>query len=286
MLDFWNGRILEWLDLYEARRLCSGASGVLCWEPVSEVSRRRASGGFRGESRLSGRPPRVRNAGIVWGPSENIPILNRYTYLLRGRCKGCGLPISPRYVLIELATALLFTVTAYSAVLCRLPLSVIPAWCLIVLCIGSACTDCELRIIPDKFTCSGMILALLCAFLFPSTKMPSNMTPLFALTYTFAQIAAVGLFGYSAWYAGKLLFHREALGRGDVKFLMAIAGFTSVFGALVAILTGSLLALLWLLCDAVKRGRLRRKFAYGPFLAAGALLWLLFRGIGMRLLLK
>ena len=189
-------------------------------------------------------------------------------------------------MLIELATALLFTVTAYSAVLCRLPLSVIPAWCLIVLCIGSACTDCELRIIPDKFTCSGMILALLCAFLFPSTKMPSNMTPLFALTYTFAQIAAVGLFGYSAWYAGKLLFHREALGRGDVKFLMAIAGFTSVFGALVAILTGSLLALLWLLCDAVKRGRLRRKFAYGPFLAAGALLWLLFRGIGMRLLLK
>lgn len=284
MLDFWNGRILEWLDLY-------GSTAVVLWCFWSFVLGA-CFGSFT--TACVWRIPR--GISIVWPPSscpkcghrlgasENIPILG--WLLLRGRCKGCGLPISPRYVLIELATALLFTVTAYSAVLCRLPLSVIPAWCLIVLCIGSACTDCELRIIPDKFTCSGMILALLCAFLFPSTKMPSNMTPLFALTYTFAQIAAVGLFGYSAWYAGKLLFHREALGRGDVKFLMAIAGFTSVFGALVAILTGSLLALLWLLCDAVKRGRLRRKFAYGPFLAAGALLWLLVRGIGMRLLLK
>lgn len=284
MLDFWNGRILEWLDLY-------GSTAVVLWCFWSFVLGA-CFGSFT--TACVWRIPR--GISIVWPPSscpkcghrlgasENIPILG--WLLLRGRCKGCGLPISPRYVLIELATALLFTVTAYSAVLCRLPLSVIPAWCLIVLCIGSACTDCELRIIPDKFTCSGMILALLCAFLFPSTKMPSNMTPLFALTYTFAQIAAVGLFGYSAWYAGKLLFQREALGRGDVKFLMAIAGFTSVFGALVAILTGSLLALLWLLCDAVKRGRLRRKFAYGPFLAAGALLWLLFRGIGMRLLLK
>ncbi len=284
MLDFLNGTILNWLDLY-------GTAATVLWCFWSFVL-----GGCFGSFTTACVWRIPRGISIVWPPSscpkcgrhlgltENIPIFG--WLLLRGKCKGCGLPISPRYVLIELAAALLFTATAYLAVIHRIPLSVIPAWCLIVLCIGSACTDCELRIIPDKFTFTGMILALICAFLFPSTKMPSNMTPLFALTYTFAQIAAVGLFGYSAWYAGKVLFRKEALGRGDVKFLMAVAGFTSVFGALVTILTGSFLALIWLFCDAVKRGKLRRKFAYGPFLAAGAILWLLFKHTVMSLFLK
>lgn len=284
MLDFLNRDILDWLNLY-------GTAAAVMWCFWSFVLGA-CFGSFT--TACVWRVPR--GISIVWPPSscpkckrhlgltENIPILG--WLLLRGKCKGCGLPISPRYVIIELVTAILFAATAYLALLSRVPLSVVPAWCLIVLCVGSACTDCELRIIPDQFTYTGMILALLCAVLFPSTKMPSNMTPLFSLAYTFAQIAAVGLFGYSAWFAGKILFKKEALGQGDVKFLMAVAGFTSVFGALAAIFAGSLLALSWIVFDAVKRGRIRRKFAYGPFLATGAVLWLLFKNVVMNLFLK
>ncbi|PJA78232.1 MAG: prepilin peptidase, partial [Nitrospirae bacterium CG_4_9_14_3_um_filter_51_5] len=40
---------------------------------------------------------------------RNIPL---FTWTIqRGRCAGCGSPISPRYVLVELLTALLFLVT-------------------------------------------------------------------------------------------------------------------------------------------------------------------------------
>jgi leader peptidase (prepilin peptidase)/N-methyltransferase len=55
---------------------------------------------------------------IVWPPSscpscgmriafyDNIPLFS--WLVLRGRCRGCRAPISPRYLLIELTTALLF----------------------------------------------------------------------------------------------------------------------------------------------------------------------------------
>src|SRR6266851_7238734 len=39
-------------------------------------------------------------------PYDNVPILG--WLWLRGKCRSCGLPISPMYPLIELATGLLF----------------------------------------------------------------------------------------------------------------------------------------------------------------------------------
>ncbi len=177
------------------------------------------------------------------------------------------MPISPRYLIVELVTALLFTLASFFALDRGTPLTILPAWTLIVLSVGSTCTDCELRIIPDKFTCPAMVFALLWSVLIPAT-------PLYSLAYTAAGIGAVGLFGASAVYGGKLLFKRDALGWGDVKYLMAVAGLTSVLGALFAVFAGSALALIWLMFDAWRRGRLRRRFAFGPFLAAGAVIWL------------
>jgi leader peptidase (prepilin peptidase)/N-methyltransferase len=65
----------------------------------------------RGESIVSP-PSRCPKCGrwIRW--YENIPVLS---YLaLRGRCAGCRTPISPRYALVELITAVLF-VAAFDA---------------------------------------------------------------------------------------------------------------------------------------------------------------------------
>ena len=67
---------------------------------------------------------------------------------------------------------------------------------------------------------------------------------------------------------------------------MAVAGLSGLPGALFSMLAGSILALLWLLFDAWKRGRMRRKFAFGPFLAAGAVLWLPLEGFLFDFLLK
>src|SRR3990172_10635206 len=59
----------------------------------------------RGES-LAFPPSRCPGCGRAVAPWENVPLLS---YLwLRGRCRGCGMRISPRYPAIEAATGRLF----------------------------------------------------------------------------------------------------------------------------------------------------------------------------------
>lgn len=272
-----NQGICEWLELY-------GSAGMFLWCFLAAVLGG-CFGSFttmcvwripRGISTVWP-PSRCPKCGHVLGPGENIPIFG--WLLLGGKCRGCKMPISPRYVLIELTATVLFTVTAYQAAIRGTPLAVLPAWTMIVIAIGSACTDCELRIIPDQFTFTGMGIALLAGYFLPFAfpPFPLNTPPLRSLLAVLLQIAAAGIFAYCARVSGKLLFKREALGLGDVKFLMAAAGLTGLAGMIFTVFSGSFLALIWLGLDAWKRGKLRRKFAYGPFLAAGAVLWLLIR---------
>jgi leader peptidase (prepilin peptidase)/N-methyltransferase len=76
---------------------------------------------------------------------DNIPVLS--WLLLRGRCRGCAQPISPRYPLVELLTATLFAATA---------LRFGPSWSLppfLVLVAGLlalACTDLEHFLLPVR----------------------------------------------------------------------------------------------------------------------------------------
>ena len=59
----------------------------------------------RGESVV--RPPSACPAcGHPVRPRDNVPVLS--WLLLRGRCRDCGAPISPRYLVVELATGVLF----------------------------------------------------------------------------------------------------------------------------------------------------------------------------------
>lgn len=61
---------------------------------------------------------------VVWKPSycpkcnhpirarHNVPVLG--WLMLRGKCRDCGLPISPRYAIVEFLMALAFFVLAYA----------------------------------------------------------------------------------------------------------------------------------------------------------------------------
>ena len=87
-------------------------------------------------------------------PYDNIPILS--WLLLRGHCRSCAAPISPRYPLIEAGTAVLCA----GAVLAHhsatgIALSVV----LILLVVPAAMIDLEHRIIPNRITALGAVLA-------------------------------------------------------------------------------------------------------------------------------
>ncbi|MFZ4116171.1 MAG: prepilin peptidase [Chthoniobacterales bacterium] len=74
----------------------------------------------------------------------------------------------------------------------------------------------------------------------------------------------------------QITFPREAMGFGDVKFLACIAAFLGIKGALFSLFGGSILgAITGCSLLLATRGRLGRTLPFGPYLALGALLWLL-----------
>ena len=80
---------------------------------------------------------------IAW--YDNLPILS-YLYLM-GRCRGCAVPISPRYPLVEGMTSVLFGFAVY-----RFGLTIDLAASLVLLSALVAITfiDLDHRIIPNE----------------------------------------------------------------------------------------------------------------------------------------
>ena len=86
---------------------------------------------------------------------ENVPVVS--WIVLRGRCAGCGLPISPLYPAIELATALLW---AGSVILLGATLGALQLAVAATLLLGIAVTDARAFIIPHEFSLGGTAIAL------------------------------------------------------------------------------------------------------------------------------
>ncbi|RKH11136.1 prepilin peptidase [Corallococcus sp. CA053C] len=151
---------------------------------------------------------RCPKCGHVLSWYENIPVLSWLG--LRGRCRGCGMPISPRYVFVELLTGLLFL-----ACLKRFDwtYALVPALVLVFLLVPLTFIDLEHWILPFSLTLPGIAAGVLLAI------------PLGGDAVIHAAVgAAVGFLCFRLMeYVGWRVFKREALGGGD-KFLVALLG--------------------------------------------------------------
>ena len=79
----------------------------------------------------------------------------------------------------------------------------------------------------------------------------------------------------------KVTLPREAMGFGDVKFLACIGAFLGAPGMIFSLFAGSIIgAIAGCLMLLITRGRLGRCIPFGPYLALGALIWLLFKEAG------
>jgi leader peptidase (prepilin peptidase)/N-methyltransferase len=75
----------------------------------------------------------------------------------------------------------------------------------------------------------------------------------------------------------ELQIPREAMGRGDLKFIAAIGAFLGWRGVLCSIFAGSLLgSVVGLTTMMLGRRAWSAKIPFGPYLAAGALIWMFF----------
>ena len=204
---------------------------------------------------------------IAW--FDNIPILSYL--LLRGKCRHCRERISPRYPLVELITALLF-----SAIwLLYGPDPRVPVYWLITCgLIAGTFIDFEHLIIPDRFTIGGMAAGLVISPLVPSLH--GTASPLHAfLASALGLIVGYGMLKGVA-VLGKWAFKKDAMGMGDVKLLGAMGAFLGwdavIFVVMISSLFGSMVGILLIVSG--QKGW-QSKIPFGPYLSLAAMIWIL-----------
>jgi len=150
---------------------------------------------------------------IAW--YDNIPMVS--WLLLRGKCRGCALPISAQYPVVELVVGLLWlaAVLHFGPTFAALRVAVFAT-----IMLGIAVTDAKHYLIPDGFTVSGLIFLLVTSIVAAFRVEPSPFaTPYDALIGACAGAGAVAIVGW----LGEVVLKREAMGFGDVT-LMAVVG--------------------------------------------------------------
>ncbi|MCB1803707.1 MAG: prepilin peptidase, partial [Candidatus Competibacteraceae bacterium] len=175
--------------------------------------------------------PRSRCPGCkhLIGSLENIPVIS---YILqRGRCKHCGIAISPQYPLIEAATALLSAIVAWQFGWgWQAGVALLLTWCLIVL----SGIDFKHMILPDKITLPLIWLGLLLALFSLFTDLRSSVIG--------AMAGYLSL--WSIYHLFRLLTGKEGMGYGDFKLLAALGAWQGWQMLLPIILLSSLVGAL------------------------------------------
>ena len=202
---------------------------------------------------------------------HNIPVLS--WLVLRGKCRACKAPISPRYLLIEILTGLLF-LGCYTHF--GLTLGMLKCTVLGYLLLGLIFTDAETKLLPDAMTLPGLALGVLFSLVVPVNDLASRIMPGLVSPTLRSQIswqwwsladsllgAAVGA---SFLYGAAAIYLRargvEGMGFGDVKLMAMIGAFLgtklTVLTIFAASLAGSLFGLSTVLAVWMKRTRRNR----------------------------
>ena len=205
----------------------------------------------RGESIVSP-GSRCPGCGKAIRPVDNVPVVS--WLMLRGRCRGCGTRISPRYPLVELLTAVVFAAVVLSrGVRPELALD-LPFAAMLIAVAG---IDLEHRIVPNK-----ILLPMAVWGVAASAVVRPNMLP---------ELLAAGA-GAFAFLLVAALIHPRGMGMGDVKLAGVMGlylGVSVVPGLFLAFLSGSVVGIAML----ARQGAAGRKkgVPFAPFLALGGI---------------
>lgn len=232
----------------------------------------------------------------------NIPVLS--WLMLGGKCHYCKSRISPRYLILEVFTALLFTVV-WLQVFAGLTIpedlgrawlthgndllappcwrygltpllhpALLPVYWLVLwgLILGTF-VDLEHYILPDRVTIGGMVAGVVLSPLVPELH--------FTVSWSTALLRSVlglafgfGLLWLVSWL-GELAFKKEAMGFGDVKLMGAIGAFFGWKAVLFVLLSASLFgSIVGVGLIVLGKRQLQGRIPFGPFLALGTLIWM------------
>ena len=187
-------------------------------------------------------------------PYDNVPVLG--WLMLRGRCRSCAIPISPRYPIVEATTAALavaVVLTKHSAA------QIVLGLVLVAVLVPIALIDLDHRIIPNKITLPAAVVAVAVGIALDLRGVPEQL------------IAGAGAGGFLLAFA---LVYPRGMGIGDVKLaglLGLFLGRSVAVALLCGVLLGTIVGAAVMARVGVEKGR-KTAVPFGPFLAAGGLI--------------
>jgi len=195
-------------------------------------------------------------------PWENIPIVSYL--MLKGRCAGCGMPITFRYPAIEALTAVISIAVAWHfGVTWQTASALLLSWSLICL----SFIDFDRQLLPDAITMPILWLGLFLSLFNLFTDSTSSILG--------------AIFGYLCLWLVYHLFRlatgKEGMGHGDFKLLALLGAWLGWSMLPTVVLLSSLVgAVIGIAMIAIFRHDRSIPIPFGPYLAmAGwiALMW-------------
>ncbi|BBS18831.1 A24 family peptidase [Aeromonas caviae] len=196
------------------------------------------------------------------GALENIPLLS--WLWLRRRCRNCHAPISARYPLVELLTALLsVSVAAALAPGWGTLAALLLTWTLVALTF----IDLDKMLLPDQLTLpllwGGLLFNLAGGFVSLADAVVGAMAGYLVL--------------WSLYWAFKLLTGKEGMGYGDFKLLAALGAWLGWQALPIVLLLSSLAgAIIGIGLILLRNHHQGKPIPFGPYLAIAGwitLLW-------------
>ncbi len=210
--------------------------------------------------------PKCKNQLLWW---HNIPIISWVA--LKGRCFFCKAKISARYPFVEALTALgaVCSYQYYGSTLTALVIFIFIATMIVISFI-----DYDLYIIPNVISYPGTLLGI--AITLANSYWPTLDHPFLTdiLDSLLGILAGAG-FLYIVALSYKIIRKQDGLGMGDVKLLALVGALFGPEAALFTIFAGSLIgSVAGLAILLLFRKGLSHPLPFGPYLAAGAILYL------------
>lgn len=214
----------------------------------------------KGESIVSP-PSHCTKCGNRLGILELIPIVS-YLFL-NGKCKHCGAKVSAFYTVFEILTGLLFVLAFVSY---GYSLDLIIVLTFISMLIIIVVSDYNYMIISDEvLILFSILLGIEIFFIHGASAFVSG---LISAVLAFITMLLVKL-------GGDKLFKRESMGGGDIKLMFTFGLVLGYPMVIVSIFLGSVIGLIISLITIKKNPE--HIIPFGPFLAAGALIIVLFQ---------
>jgi leader peptidase (prepilin peptidase)/N-methyltransferase len=218
-------------------------------------------------------PSACTNCGHEIRGVDNIPVFS--WLVLRGKCRTCRTPISARYPLVELGTALFFTIVAFrflpavlaaaSGIGVAASVTALVAFLYFAaISVSLALIDIDTRTLPNRIVLPAYGVGIV--LLGGSSILSGDYSALFT-----AGIGAVAMF---AFYLILALLKPGGMGFGDVKLAGVIGLFVGWLGwealvvaAFAAFLLGGVFSAILLVARKAGRGS---AIPFGPWMLAGA----------------